>query len=248
MLPARRGSLAAGDRPSEPSVEAARRGRDHGRARRRHLAHLQRPVGDAVAAEAEGAVDAGEALRIAQRPGREGAADRPVRRRPARSAAPRHSPGWRAGRARRCSGRGSGCGTGCRSCRTAPRTRRRASATLAPILPSLAQSSVPSRRGCGEAARSTGTPRQRRARHVGDQHRVGVALREQAGGGAAHAGRRSDRRSACRPGGRCAPSTAWVIARRGALAIDVGRDQRAEALRAARAGEARPPGRSTGRA
>ena len=38
------------------------------------LAHLERPLGDAVAAEAEGAVDAGKAARIAQRPRREGAA------------------------------------------------------------------------------------------------------------------------------------------------------------------------------
>src|SRR5205085_3846839 len=34
----------------------------------------------------------------------------------------------------------------------------RSNATLAPILPSLAQRSVASRRGAGEAARTTGTP------------------------------------------------------------------------------------------
>src|SRR3954447_22878767 len=60
-----------------PSKAAWRRG-DDGGAGGTDLAYFERALGDAVAAEAEGAVDADEAAGIAQRPRREWPADRPI--------------------------------------------------------------------------------------------------------------------------------------------------------------------------
>src|SRR4029453_17700932 len=64
---------------SDDLIESPRRRRDYCRAVRIHLPDFERVLGDAVAAETEGAVDADEAGPVAQGRHREAAADRPAR-------------------------------------------------------------------------------------------------------------------------------------------------------------------------
>ena len=192
------------------SVEAARRGRDDGGARRADLAHLERPVGEPVAAEAEGAVDAAEAARIAQRPRREGAADRPVRRHPHREQhrviAERGQP------------EGPGIVAGAVAGRELPEERvgrRRipgaaqagAGADIGLGRPELGRQQPRLRRGLADhrhglqrdrAARRRSAPRHRRPRR----------LRPVAAAAAVRRARSSAMPTSCPP----APSTAWVIA------------------------------------
>ena len=199
--------------PRSPSVEVARRRRDHGRARRRHLAHLQRPVRHAVAAEAEGAVDARKAVRIPQRPRREGAADLPVRRDPHgeqhRIIAERGQPERRGIVAGAVAGAELVVDVSDGAANQAPR-----SATLAPILPSR-RPALGARAGAA-AARRRGAPARRAAIARGTSASSTASAspwREQAGRGGAHAGGARARRSGCRPAGRRRPPPPAVIAR-----------------------------------
>src|SRR4051812_46938267 len=75
---------ATGRTRQGPLLEPPRRRRQHRRPRRRHLANLERALRDAAAAEAEGAVDPGEAAGVLQRALGEGPADPPILRDPNR--------------------------------------------------------------------------------------------------------------------------------------------------------------------
>ena len=129
----------------------------HGRARRGHLPHFEQPLGDAVAAEAEIAVDPGEAVLVDQLARRERPPDRPVRARCAPPAAPRHSPGWRADKASCRSARDSGCTSWLNRASGAAAYQAPRSAGVLPSVRSLAHSSVPSA-ACGRPAAARAPP------------------------------------------------------------------------------------------